>query len=142
MGSIRDHCFSDGGNDVADAMTENGKMIASDFRYFQEEVWYRMKDDPPFDANKFIFLYSNYQSHQQHLLELWKIVDVKKLKFSANWNKNGSEAISERWKYAIRKYRSPYLEASHWFTARISSACCSGRTRSARRPTKNSTRTL
>ena len=127
VGSIRSHCFSgDGDQMFMDSLTENSKIITEDFECFTGENWHRAKESLLCDPNKFIFLYRNYKAEQTFLADLWNIVDLRKLTASsANLNPNTSEVVSEKWKYAIRKYALSKLGESPCRSTTMYSGCSS-----------------
>jgi hypothetical protein len=94
--TFRHYCLED----EAPVKTEP-HTLTKDYLYFQnEENWYRLQQVQHFDHNKFIFLYPKYGRGQKALVERWKVVN-----FKMSLNEGPSEVvISERWKYAIRKY--------------------------------------
>lgn len=93
--TLRRYCLED------ETAKTNSHALTQDYVYFQhDESWYRLQPLQHFDHNKFIFLYPNYEKEQKALIERWKVVN-----FKINLNEGPSEiVISERWKYAIRKY--------------------------------------
>jgi hypothetical protein len=76
--------------------------LQEDFRYFEEERWFSFQNPILFDHNIFIFMYPHYKEEQAQLLARWDAtLDIKTVENGEV--KNEEDALSSRWKYAIRR---------------------------------------